>query len=245
MKSRNTNSNKFSVLIPTYEESRNLSALTKSLEDTLSHWDFDVVFIDDNSPDGTAERIRELSVVYDNLKLLVRPEKNGLGSAYKDGFKVSSGNTIVQMDADLSHNPEELTNLFKALENADVVVGSRCVPGGRVIGWKWYRTFINRGANLLARLVLGVRVRDATSGFRAYDRKAFEEIVSNSSMNGFDFQVEAVYIAKRLGLKVVEVPITFANRKRGKSKLSFKEVVNFAKAVFKIRFRRWEGRHPD
>ncbi len=239
MTNRNTHRNKFSVLIPTYEESRNLAALTKSLEDNLSQREFDVVFIDDNSPDGTAERIKELSAAnhYD-FKLLVRPEKNGLGSAYKDGLKVSSGNFIAQMDADLSHNPEELPRLFKALNYADVAIGSRRVLGGRIIGWKWHRRLLSRGANLLARLVLGLSVKDATSGFRAYKRNVFEKIVSNSTMNGFEFQVEAIYIAKRLGLKVVEVPITFTSRKEGKSKMSLKEIFNFAKAVFKVRFSR-------
>lgn len=235
MTSRNTHRNKFSVLIPTYKESKNLPALIKSLENNLSRWEFEVVFIDDDSSNGTAEMVRKLSARHDNLRLLVRPKKMGLGSAYKDGFKVSTGNFIVEMDADLSHNPEELPKLLEELNHADVAVGSRRVPGGRVVGWKWHRRLISLGANLLASLVLGLKVRDATSGFRAYKRSTFDEIASKSTMNGFEFQIEALYIAKKLGFKVVEVPITFTGRKRGESKLRPKDVVNFFKSIFKMR----------
>ena len=215
-------------------ENENLPVLIKLLEESLSQRKLEVIFIDDSSSDGTIETIRELSEKYSNLKLLVRSRKMGLGSAYKDGFKASSGEVIVEMDADLSHNPKELPKLFKALNHADVAVGSRYIRGGKTIWWKWYRRLISRGASLLANLFLGLGVRDATSGFRAYRRKAFEGIASKSSLNGFEFQVEALHIAKKLKLKIVEVPITFIDRTRGKSKLGLNDIINFAKSILKM-----------
>jgi dolichol-phosphate mannosyltransferase len=227
---------KCSLLIPTYMENENLPVLVKSLEENFGDLNLEVIFIDDNSPDGTAKSLKELIGIYDNMKLLVRPCKMGLGSAYKDGFKVTSGEVIVEMDADLSHNPRELPRLVKALNylDADVVVGSRYVSGGAVLGWKWYRRLISRTASLLASLVLNLNVNDATSGFRAYKRKAFEKIVSQSRLNGFEFQVEALYIAKKLQLKTVEVPITFKKRIRGRSKMKFTDILNFLQSVFKM-----------
>ena len=115
-----------------------------------------------------------------------------------------------------------------------MAVGSRYVPGGRIVGWKWHRRLISRGANLLASSVLGLGVKDVTSGFRAYKGRVFKEIVSKSKLNGFDFQVEALHIAKRLGLKIVEIPIAFTNRRAGKSKLNPKDVFNYTKSVFKM-----------
>lgn len=215
-------------------ENENLPVLIKLLEESLSQQKLEVIFIDDSSSDGTIETIRELSEEYSNLKLLIRSRKMGLGSAYKDGFKVSSGEVIVEMDADLSHNPKELPKLFKALNHADVVVGSRYIHGGKTIWWKWYRRLISWGASLLTNLFLGLGVRDATSGFRAYKRKAFEGIASKSSLNGFEFQVEALHIAKKLKLKVMEVPITFIDRTRGKSKLGLRDIINFAKSILKM-----------
>lgn len=228
------NSASWSVLIPTYMENENLPVLVKLLEESLSQWKFEVIFIDDGSFDGTIETIKELSERHDNLTLLVRSRKMGLGSAYKDGFKASSGEVIVEMDADLSHNPKELPKLFKALNHADVAVGSRYIRGGKTIWRKWYRKLVSRGASLLANLFLGLKVRDPTSGFRAYKRKAFEKIASQSSLNGFEFQVEALHIAKKLELEVVEVPITFVNRTRGKSKLGLWDIIIFAKSILKM-----------
>jgi len=216
-------------------ENENLPVLIRLLEENSSQQKLEVIFIDDGSSDGTIETIRESSERYGNLKLLVRSHKMGLGSAYKDGFKASSGEVIVEMDADLSHNPKELPNLFKALSHADVAVGSRYIRGGNAIWRKWYRRLISRGASLLANLILDLEVRDATSGFRAYKRKAFERIASQSSLNGFDFQVEALNIAKKLKLKVVEVPTTFIDRTKGKSKLGPKDIINFAQSILKMR----------
>ena len=164
----------------------------------------------------------------------------GLGSAYKDGLKLCSGNIIVEMDADLSHDPREIIVLVKALETADMVVGSRYVNGGMIVGWTWYRRAISSTANHIGRLLLGLKVKDVTSGFRAYHRCVFERIVSGSCFDGYDFQVEAVHTASKLGFKIVEVPITFFDRRRGKSKLSLSEIFTFLKAVITVRF--WSRR---
>lgn len=230
--------NKCSILIPTYNETENIPELTSSLMNSLSGLDFEVVFIDDNSPDGTAEMVRRLSEEHRNFWLLVRDAKKGLGSAYKDGFKISTGHFVVEMDADLSHNPEDIPRLLEALNPADIAIGSRYVEGGKITGWKWHRRLTSWGANLLVRLVLGLKVKDATSGFRVYRREPFEEIANRSTLNGFEFQIEVLHIAQKLGFEIEEIPITFTDRERGQSKLSLKDVVNFAWRLLKMRFRR-------
>lgn len=230
-----------SVLTPTYMERENLAILIESLDKSLSGQPFEVIVIDDNSPDGTPDEVRRLSKKYDNIKLLVRPEKMGLGSAYRDGLKASSGDFIVEMDADLSHNPDDIPRLLKGLNPADIVVGSRYVTGGKIVGLSRQRKLISWGANRLARLVVGLKVKDVTSGFRIYRREAFEEIVRHSILNGFDFQIEVLHIAKKLGFKVEEVPITFIDRERGESKLGNKEIARFAWSIFSMRFLQKKG----
>lgn len=228
---------KCSILIPTYNELKNVLALFEKLKDILSLKGVEVVFIDDDSPDGTAQMIKKMLSDYSNVKLLVRSEKKGLGSAYKDGFRLSSGEFVITMDADLSYNPQEVLKLIEALNHADIVIGSRYISGGRIVEWEWYRKIVSRVANLLARFVLGIRVRDATSGFRAYRRVVFKKIVSLLSSSGFEFQIETLYIAKKLGFKVVEVPITFTTRKKGRSKLGIDDIIKFALSIIKMRFR--------
>ena len=229
-----------SVLIPTYNEIENIGNLIESIDKSLSGRSFEVIVIDDNSPDGTADEVRRLSEKYDNIKLLVRPEKMGLGSAYKDGLKTSLGDFIVEMDADLSHNPEDISRLINRLNPVDINIGSRYVPGGNIVGWSWHRRLISWGANHLARLVLGLNVKDITSGFRAYRREVFEKIAKHSNLNGFDFQIEALHIANKLGFKVEEVPIIFTDRESGESKLGNKDIARFVRSIFQMRFRRVE-----
>ena len=229
-----------SVLIPTYMERENIASLFNSISNGLSGENYEIVVIDDNSPDGTADEVRRLSPNYGNIKLLVRPEKLGLGSAYKNGSRISSGDFIVSMDADLSHTPEDIPRLLKGLNSADIAIGSRYIKGGNIIGWSLHRSLISYVANLLARLLLELKVKDVTSGFRVYRKKAFEEIVKISNLNDYDFQIEALYIAKKLGFKVEEIPITFTDRKWGESKLGNKEIVKFSKSMFSMIFRRFE-----
>jgi dolichol-phosphate mannosyltransferase len=223
-----------SVIIPTYNEGENLPAVINSLANALSKYDYELIVVDDKGTDNTAEIIKKLSEEYSNLRLVARPNKMGLGSAYKDGFKASSGKIIVEIDADMSHSPEELGKLIEALNYSDISIGSRYIPGGKIVGWKWHRKLISKGANFLAK-ILGLPVRDATSGFRAYKQEAFGEIISRSRSKGFDFQVEVLYIAKKLGLKVIEIPVTFTDRQIGKSKLTIMDILNFVYTISKMR----------
>lgn len=227
-----------SIMTPTYNEAVNVPKLIDLLHEVLKGKSFETIVIDDNSPDGTAEVVRKLSVRYENVKLLCRRAKMGIGSAYKDGFKASSGDIIAYMDADLSHDPRDLLKLIDALKNADIAIGSRFLKGGRIIGWGWHRYLINLGANLLARFILRLNVKDTTSGYKAYKRKAFEKLVSMSKFGGFtDFDEEMIYLAKRHGLKVKEIPITFVNRAKGNSKLRLGDILAFTKALLNISFR--------
>jgi dolichol-phosphate mannosyltransferase len=227
-----------SVLVPTFMEKNNIGALIGSINKNLSGYAFEIVVIDDNSSDGTAEEVRRLTENYGNTKLIVRSQKMGLGSAYRDGFKASSNAVIVEMDADLSHNPEEITKLISGLEQGDVVIGSRYVLGGNIVGWSWKRKLISGAANWLARWVLGLKPKDVTSGFRVYSKEAFEKIISQSKLNGYSFQIEVLYLAKKLGFQVKEVPITFTERRMGESKLGLREIMRFAISVVSLRFRR-------
>jgi dolichol-phosphate mannosyltransferase len=227
-----------SVLVPTYMEKNNITVLIKSINENLSGYTFEVVIIDDNSSDGTANEVRLLTKDYAKTKLIVRSGKMGLGSAYRDGFSASSYEYIVEMDADMSHNPQEIIKLLQSLNQNDIVIGSRYIPGGNIVGWNWRRKLISWGANCFVRAVFRLKQKDVTSGFRVYSKGAFERIITQSKLNGYGFQIEVLYLAAKFGFKVKEVPITFNERKEGKSKLGTKEILSFAKAMFSLRFRR-------
>ncbi len=224
-----------SVILPTYNERENLEKLLPAL---LKLPNVEVIVVDDNSVDGTSAFVRKLMKSHRNLKLVERPSKLGLGSAYKDGFKASTGKKIVTMDADLSHNPKYIAEFNSIIDEnkADIVIGSRYVSGGRTIGWKLHRKIISWGANFLARKLLGLNVRDATSGYRMYKRDAFAKIASQSTMRGYEFQIEALFLAKKFGFRIYEHPIVFVDRKAGKSKLSLIDILKFLGAVLKLRF---------
>ncbi len=224
-----------SVILPTYNERENLEKLLPVL---LKYSNVEVVVVDDNSSDGTAAYVMELMKAYKNLKLVERPSKLGLGSAYKDGFKATTGKKIVTMDADLSHDPKYIAEFNKIIDekNVDIVIGSRYVSGGRIAGWKPHRKIISWGANFLARNFLGISVKDATSGYRMYRREAFAKIASRSVMKGYEFQIEALFLAKKFGFKIYEYPIVFVDRKAGKSKLSVKDILKFLNAILKLKF---------
>ena len=223
-----------SIIIPTFNEVETIGLLIKRLEELP--FGKEIIVVDDGSTDGTVEVVRKLMREYDNVRLVLRGRKMGIGSAYKDGFKLAKGNVIVQMDADMSHDPGDLPGLLRALRRSDLVIGSRYIPGGRIVNWPLHRRLISYGANLLAKLLLGLKVHDATSGFRAYRRSAFEKIVSFCLSSGFDFQVEAVFVASILGLRVAESPIRFTGRTKGRSKLGLRDILNFI--VFLIMLRK-------
>lgn len=186
--------------------------------------DVDVLVVDDHSPDGTGRIADELAEEFPGVHVLHRSGKGGLGAAYLAGFAWAlerDYDVIGEMDADGSHQPEQLPRLFQALADADVVIGSRWVPGGRVVNWPLTREALSRGGNLYVRLLLGVQVRDATAGFRLYRRSTLEKVdLSRVRSTGYVFQTDLVTRAVRAGLTIVEVPIEFVERVRGDSKMS-------------------------
>lgn len=229
---------KIAVVIPTYNEKENIAELIGRIyganPDSLA-----VIFVDDNSPDGTAEEIYKYAGLYP-IKLIGRKGKLGLGSAYIAGFNkaLSEGaEIIVEMDADLSHAPEDISKLIKATKDgAGLALGSRKIPGGKIVGWNLWRHLMSNGAMLTARLFLGLKTRDITSGFRAYRRQVLENIdLKSIKSNGYAFQEEMLYRTEKLGYKIVEIPVTFADRSRGRSKLSFRDILEFFKVMIKLR----------
>ena len=226
------------VVIPTYNEAENV---IRTLDAVLrSAPAADVLVVDDNSPDGTARLVADHRHHGSRVHLLVRPDKSGLGTAYRAGFgwALDSGyQVIVQMDADGSHPPERLPALIEAVGDADVAIGSRYVPGGSVENWSWSRRLISGAGNAYVRAVLGIPVRDITAGFKAFRSEALRAIeVLGSESNGYCFQIENTWLADRVGLRVREVPITFTDRTAGTSKMSG---VIVAEALLRVLGWRW------
>jgi dolichol-phosphate mannosyltransferase len=210
------------VIIPTYNEAENVRMITERVRAAVPA--ADVLVADDNSPDGTGTIADELAAADPQVHVLHRAGKQGLGAAYLAGFGWAGErgyDAVVEMDADGSHAPEELPRLLDALADADLVIGSRWVPGGTVVNWPVHRFVLSRGANLYTRLALGMPVRDATGGYRAYRMSALEKMEPETvSSQGYCFQVDLAWRAHRSGFRVVEVPIRFAERERGASKMS-------------------------
>ncbi|MCP8307773.1 MAG: polyprenol monophosphomannose synthase [archaeon] len=225
---------RIAILIPTYNEAENIAELIDRIESVLSDMDFEVIVVDDNSPDGTADIVEKLNIKYGNIVVLRRAGKYGLGSAYTDGLRWSRSNLspdiFIQMDADFSHPPYYLPNLVKGiLEGYDVIIGSRYVKDGGSISWSWHRKLISRVANLMVRLILRIREKDATSGFRALSKRAVNSLLNFTlSSKGYSYQIESLFLYSNLGLSVKEVPILFFERKKGKTKLSIPEMISFA-----------------
>jgi dolichol-phosphate mannosyltransferase len=216
------------VVIPTYNEIENIEEVLRRTRRALP--EAEVLVVDDGSPDGTADRAEELGERLGGITLLRRPGKAGLGSAYRAGFRVglSRGyDVMIEMDADLSHDPAVLPDLVAAVEDgADLAIGSRYVPGGSIPDWKRLRRAISRGGGLYARTMLGLSVQDSTAGFRAYHRDNLSRIdLDHVRADGYGFQVEMTYLTERNGARIVEVPITFRDRSLGRSKMSGRIVV--------------------
>jgi len=209
-------------MIPTYNERDNLEWIVGRVRaaQPAAH----VLVVDDSSPDGTGELADALAAADDQVHVLHRPGKQGLGRAYIDAMRwgVAHGyGLLVELDADGSHQPEQLGRLLEKSTEADLVLGSRWVPGGAVENWPWYRQAISRAGSAYARLALGLKVRDVTGGYRAFQASALESLDLDAvHSHGYAFQVDMLYRAVRAGLRVVEVPITFVERERGASKMS-------------------------
>ena len=210
------------VCIPTYNERENLPRIVERVRAAVPA--ADVLVLDDNSPDGTGQVADELVAADSQVHVLHRPGKQGLGNAYLAGFAwaLEQGySAIVEMDADGSHQPEQLPRLLEALAGADVVLGSRWVPGGQVVNWPLHRKVLSVGGNVYTRVMLGMPVGDATGGYRAYRAAALKEMdLHDVASQGYCFQVDLVWRAVRRGLTVREVPITFVEREVGDSKMS-------------------------
>jgi dolichol-phosphate mannosyltransferase len=209
------------VVIPTYNEGKTISATLNQLIDL--HPDLFILVVDDSSPDGTADLVRNEFEKLERIELLQRPAKEGLGVAYLDGFAWAFARgfeRIVQMDADGSHGASDLKKLIVASETADLVLGSRWIAGGQVLNWPASRMLISRFGNRYARFMLGTLIADMTSGYRVYRAEFLKELVSTQvSSHGYSFQVELAYRASKSGV-VVEIPITFIERVNGKSKMT-------------------------
>jgi dolichol-phosphate mannosyltransferase len=210
------------VVIPTYDERDNLRPVLARLHRSVP--DADVLVVDDASPDGTGELAEQMAADDPRIQVLHRTGKSGLGAAYLAGFAramQSDYRLVVQMDADGSHPPEALPALLEALQQADLVLGSRYVSGGEVRNWPAHREWLSRGGNLYSRTALGIPVRDVTAGYRAFRRQVLAELdLGAVSSQGYCFQIDMTWRAIQAGFRVVEVPITFTERERGRSKMS-------------------------
>jgi dolichol-phosphate mannosyltransferase len=211
------------VIIPTYDEAANIAWIVERI--LLAQPQLHVLVADDGSPDGTGAIADGLAAADERVHVLHRVSKQGLGSAYRAGFAwgLERGyDTLLEMDADGSHRPEDLGQILAAsAAGADLVLGSRWVPGGGVVNWPWHRRFISRGGTFYARIMLGLDVRDATGGFRAFRRETLERLpLDDVASQGYCFQIDMTRRVVAAGMDVVEVPITFVERERGESKMS-------------------------
>ncbi len=210
------------VVIPTYNERENLGPILDRLHKALP--EVDVLVVDDGSPDGTGELADERAAANKHVHVMHRTEKSGLGAAYIAGFRwglAREYETIVEMDADGSHAPEDLPRLLDAVGDADLSIGSRYVPGGSVVNWPFRRQVLSRGANVYTQVALGMRIRDITAGFRAYRRHVLEKLALDEvASHGYCFQIDLTLRTADAGFEIVEVPITFTEREIGESKMS-------------------------
>jgi dolichol-phosphate mannosyltransferase len=212
------------VIIPTYKEKENAEAIIRAIFSLNEQ--FDILIIDDNSPDGTADIVKGLQPSFPNLYLIERPGKLGLGTAYITGFKwaLEKGyNFIYEMDADFSHDPRDLIRLFKACkdEGVDLAIGSRYISGVNVVNWPLSRVIMSYVASIYVRMITGMNIMDTTAGFKCYRREVLENIKPEHIRSvGYGFQIEMKFTAWKLGYKIVEIPIIFTDRKLGASKMT-------------------------
>jgi dolichol-phosphate mannosyltransferase len=242
------------LILPTYNEAENVEAIVLAAGDVLSRATastadgegFNVLVVDDGSPDGTGEIADRLATEHPWAHVLHRAEKNGIGPAYLAGFRHAlerGAGYLMEMDSDFSHDPADLARLLAAVDRgtpgaADLALGSRYVPGGGVSDWGWLRRFISEGGSTYSRWVLGLQVRDLTGGFKCFRREVLEAIhFDGVRSQGYAFQVELTYRAVRAGFAVVEVPIVFRDRQQGQSKMSWRIAAEAMWLVPRLRFR--------
>ncbi len=228
------------IVVPTYNEVENIGPLVREI---LVHVpEAHVIIVDDNSPDGTGEVVEELGRADPRVHVIRRPGKLGLGTAYVAGFRKAfelGADPICTMDADFSHHPRYLPALLSAVQVADVSIGSRYVDGGGTVNWGLQRRILSRGANFVARTLLGLEAHDCTAGFRAYRRQVLLAIRPETvQADGYSYLVEMLYRCQRAGFRMTEIPIIFADREHGRSKISKKEIFKAMGTVFRLFFDR-------
>lgn len=225
------------ILIPTYNEKENVENITREV--LKANPQVEILVIDDNSPDLTWQIVENLHQSNPRIHLLKREKKEGLGRAYLAGFDWGLKNgfeCLVEMDADFSHRPVDLTAILKSMNDVDFAIGSRWVAGGQTVNWGFLRKLISRGGSFYSRMILGYPVRDWTGGFNAWKAETLRKIGLNKvTSNGYSFQIELKYRAQRAGCKGIEVPIVFEDRRVGKSKMSMKIVLEAFYRVWQIR----------
>lgn len=233
-------SNKYSVILPTYNERKNLPIITYLLAKTFQEnkLDWEIIIVDDNSPDGTQEVAKQLIKVYGEDHILLKPRagKLGLGTAYVHALQFVTGNFVIIMDADFSHHPSAIPQFIKKQKEKDydIVTGTRYAGDGGVYGWDLKRKLVSRGANFLASVVLNPKVSDLTGSYRLYKKPALEKIIEITKSKGYVFQMEMVVRARSLGYSIGEVPISFVDRLYGESKLGGDEIVGYLKGVWNL-----------
>jgi dolichol-phosphate mannosyltransferase len=231
LETNSQNGQTVAVVLPTYCEAENIESLIREIQELKLN--LLITVIDDSSSDGTAEIVKKLQEEYDNVLLFVRPEKLGLGSAIITAFRLilslrNQPEYIITMDADYSHNPQDIPKLIHTTRcGYDLVIGSRYCEGGRIVGWNCVRWLISRVANLIASTAIGTRIHDCTSGFRCYSKHCVKTVLPNLHSQTYEIQIETIKQAWLKRFSIKEIPITFVNRKRGKSKLTTVEFQAF------------------
>ncbi|HEV2784799.1 MAG TPA: polyprenol monophosphomannose synthase [Solirubrobacteraceae bacterium] len=236
------------LILPTYDEAENVAAIvaaSRAVLEQAASGGHRILVVDDGSPDGTGEVADRLAAEHDDVEVLHRTTREGLGPAYLAGFAhalAAGAQLVLEMDSDFSHDPADLARLLAAAEDADLVLGSRYVAGGAVTDWGRVRRFVSRGGSWYARIVLGVDVRDLTGGFKCFRREVLEAIdLPTVRSRGYAFQVELTHRAINAGFRVVELPIVFRDRERGRSKMSWRIAGEAAWLVPQLRLRRISG----
>jgi dolichol-phosphate mannosyltransferase len=225
------------IILPTYCEAENITKLIDEIESL--DLNTSVLLIDDSSPDGTANLVRTLQSQYGNILICVRPRKSGLGTAITDGFKIflslkNPPKYIITMDADYSHSPQDILRLLSVANNTGIVIGSRYCPGGGAVNWSITRLLISRVANLISSALIEADIHDYTSGLRCYSTELVKNMINDLHSETYEIQEETIRQARIKGFAVKEVPVIFINRKKGKSKLSKKEIREFISYTFNV-----------
>ncbi len=235
---------KIFVITPTFNEKKNIKELIEKI--ILVNDKLNILVVDDNSPDGTHEIVHNLKNKYKNLHLLKRSEKGGLGSAYIAGMKYAlnqNADLIIQMDADMSHDPASINDLIEKSKNYDLVIGSRYISGINVVNWPFHRLIISYGANLYSRIITGLPIKDATGGFKCWKRKVLQNInIDTIQSQGYSFQIEMSYRAWIKKYKICEIPIIFIDRTVGQSKMNKEIMIEAFFMIPKLRILKFLGK---